>query len=108
LGKLKSYCEAKEADSQEDKPQAHRQLPSSHAVYLNGTHVTHHKNRLGLRLRREIFYQADGGSLPMAILQFQNCLLSHLSRSSMKELTQIKQLSRPPRPRNFMYLRSPA
>jgi hypothetical protein len=37
-----------------------------------GTHSAHHKNRLGLRLRREIFYLANGGSLPSAVLQFQN------------------------------------
>jgi hypothetical protein len=30
----------------------------------NGTHGTHHKNRLGLRVKREIFYQTNGGSLP--------------------------------------------
>jgi hypothetical protein len=61
-----------EHSSQEDKPQPHWQLFVP-MLYLNGTHGTHHKSRLGLRLRREIFYQADGGSLLTAILQFQNC-----------------------------------
>jgi hypothetical protein len=44
----------------------------SAALYLNGTHGTHHKNRLGLRLMKEIFYQVDSGSLPMTMLQFQS------------------------------------
>jgi hypothetical protein len=30
------------------------------APQLNGIHGTQHKNRLGLRLRREIFYRTDG------------------------------------------------
>jgi hypothetical protein len=46
------------------------------------------EERLGLRLRREIFYQTDGGSLLMATLPYLSCWPLHLSSSSMKELIQ--------------------
>jgi hypothetical protein len=60
-----------------------------------GAHDIPHKNRLGLRLKEEIFYRMDGGSLLMAALPYLSHWLPHLSGSSMKELTQGRQLSRP-------------
>jgi hypothetical protein len=43
----------------------------------------------------------------MAVLQFHSCLLPHLSSTSMKELNQGRQLSRPPWPSIFMSPSSP-
>jgi hypothetical protein len=60
------------------------------------------QNRLGLRMKEEIFYQMDGGSLLMATLPYLSHWLPHLSSSSMKELTQGGQLSRPPWPSIFI------
>jgi hypothetical protein len=37
------------------------------------TYSTHHKNRFGLELKKEIFYQTDNGSLPMAELPCLSC-----------------------------------
>jgi hypothetical protein len=74
--------------SQEDKPQLHWQLSCSCAPYLNGTHSILHKNRLDLKLKENIFYQTDSGSLLMAALPYLSHWLPHLSNSSMKELIQ--------------------
>jgi hypothetical protein len=54
------------------------------------------QERLGLRLRREIFYQMDGGSLLMAALPYLSHWFLHLSTSSTKEFIQGKQHSKPP------------
>jgi hypothetical protein len=43
------------------------------------------------KTEREIFYQMDGGNLPMAILPSLSHWLLPLSSSSMKELIQGKQ-----------------
>jgi hypothetical protein len=64
-GNWKDDKEAKWAALTEDKPQPHWQLPCSCVPYLNGIHGILHKNRIGLRLKEEIFYQMDGGSLLM-------------------------------------------
>jgi hypothetical protein len=68
----------------------------------------HHKNKLGLRLRREIVYRMDGGSLLMATLSYLSHWLLHLSSSSTKELTQGEQPSRLPRASTSMSPSSPA
>jgi hypothetical protein len=65
---------------------------------LTWNHITQHKNRLGLRLRREIFYQTDNGSLLMATLPYLSHWPIHMSSSSTKELIQSEQPLRPPRP----------
>jgi hypothetical protein len=59
--------------AQEDKPWPHWPLPCSRVPYLNGTYGILHKNRLGLRLKEEVFYQTHDGSLFMAALPY----LSH-------------------------------
>jgi hypothetical protein len=56
----------------------------------------------------EIFYRMDGESLLMAALPYLGHWLPQLSSSSMKELTQGRQLSRPPWPSIFMSPSSPA
>jgi hypothetical protein len=66
------------------------------------------KNRLGLRQRREIFYQMDGGSLLMATLPSLSHWLLHLSGSSIKELIQCEEPLSPPWPSTFMPPNSPA
>jgi hypothetical protein len=64
-------------------------------------------NRLGLRLKVEIFYQKDGESLLMAALSYLSHWLPHLSSSSTKELIQGGQPSRPSWPSIFMSPRPP-
>jgi hypothetical protein len=61
-----------------------------------------------LRLKEEVSCHAGGGNLPMTVLQFQSHWLPHLSNSSMEELTQSGQLSRPPWSNIFMSPNSPA
>jgi hypothetical protein len=69
---------------------------------------TYHKNRLGLRLRREIFYQMDGECLLMASLPYLSRWPLYLSSSSMKELIQGEQPLRLCWPSIFMSSSSPA
>jgi hypothetical protein len=68
-----------EQPSQEDKPQSHCQLPCSCAPYLNGTHGILHKNRLDSKVKEEIFYWMEGGSLLIATLPYLSHWVPHLS-----------------------------
>jgi hypothetical protein len=63
-------------------------------TYLNGTHGTLHKDRIGLRLKEENFYWTDGGSLLMVALPYLTHWLPHLLSSSTKVFTQGGQLLR--------------
>jgi hypothetical protein len=59
-------------------------------------------------MKEEIFYQRDGGSLLMTELPYLSRWLPHMSSSSMKEVTQGKQLLRQLWLRIFMSPSSPA
>jgi hypothetical protein len=106
-GNQKADRKAKRAALTEGQTSASLAAALFPAPYLNGTHSILHKNRLGLRMKEEIFYQTDVGSLLMAALPYLSHWLPHLSSSSMEELTQGRQLSGPPWPSIFMTPSSP-